>query len=62
MSFNLADLFEIVVDAAPEREVLVVGERRLTYAQLDGRANRLAHHLQACGVVRGDVPGAVRSV
>ena len=31
MTFQLADLFEAVVDADPDREVLVVGDRRLTY-------------------------------
>ena len=57
MSFNLADLFEAAVDAAPEREVLVVGDRRLTYAALDERANRLAHHLADAGVGDGDTVG-----
>ena len=47
MSFNLADLFESVVDVVPDREALVAGERRLRYAQLDERANRLAHRLAA---------------
>ncbi len=51
---NLADLFELVTDAVPEREALVCGARRLTYAQLDERANRLAHHLAAAGVGPGD--------
>lgn len=31
MQFNLADLFEIVVDTVPDREALVCGDRRLTY-------------------------------
>ncbi len=54
MTFNLADLFESVVDALPDREVLVSSERRLTYLELDARANRLAHHLRARGVGPGD--------
>lgn len=54
MEFNLADLFEIVVDAAPERPALVAGDRRRTYAQLDERANRFAHHLLDQGVEPGD--------
>ena len=57
MSFNLADLFEAAVDAAPDREVLVVGERRLTYAALDERVNRLASCLAAAGVGEGDTVG-----
>ncbi len=54
MTFNLADLFESVVDALPDREVLVSSERRLTYLELDARANRLAHHLRERGVGPGD--------
>ena len=56
-TFNLADLFEIVTDADPGREVLVVGDRRFTYAELDERANRLAHALVLRGVGVGDAVG-----
>ena len=38
MSFNLSELFEAVALADPDREVLVVGDRRLTYRQLERRA------------------------
>ncbi len=54
MEFNLADLFEIIVDAVPDREAIVAGDRRLTYRVLDERVNRLAHHLAANGVGPGD--------
>jgi len=54
MEFNLADLWEAVVDAAPDAEAMVCGERRLSFAQADDRINRLAHHLQAAGVGPGD--------
>ncbi|HZN14655.1 MAG TPA: acyl-CoA synthetase [Acidimicrobiales bacterium] len=47
---NLADLFETVVDTVGERDALVATNRRLTYAELDARANRLANHLAAQGV------------
>ena len=57
MQFNLADLLEGVADAVPDWEALVCGERRLTYAQLDERANRLAHHLLAQGIGAGDHVG-----
>ena len=57
MTFNLADLFEAVADAAPEREVLVCGDRRLTYGSLDERANRLANALAAKGIGPGDTVG-----
>jgi len=53
MEFNLADLYESVADAIPDREALVCGERRLTYRQLDERATRLANHLAAQGVRQG---------
>src|ERR687887_267530 len=56
-TYNLADLFEIVTDAVPDREAFVVGDRRLTYAQLDERANRLAHHLSEAGIGRDDHVG-----
>ncbi len=52
--FNLADLFEIVVDAVPGREALVAGDVRLSFQELDERANRLAHVLQAAGIGAGD--------
>ncbi len=57
MTFNLADLFESVVDAGGDREAIVAGDRRLTYRALDERANRLAHHLQRLGVGEGDFVG-----
>jgi acyl-CoA synthetase (AMP-forming)/AMP-acid ligase II len=52
--FNLADLFELVADTAPRRLALVAGDSRLTYRELDERANRLARHLSAQGIGRGD--------
>jgi 3-oxocholest-4-en-26-oate---CoA ligase len=54
---NLADLFETVVDNFGERDAMVTAERRLTYAQLDERANRLANHLREQGVGPGDHVG-----
>jgi 3-oxocholest-4-en-26-oate---CoA ligase len=52
--FNLADLFELVADAVPDREVIVSPGRRLTFAQLDERSNRLAHAFAAAGIAAGD--------
>jgi acyl-CoA synthetase (AMP-forming)/AMP-acid ligase II len=57
VDFNLADLFEAAADAFPEREYLVAEGRRLTYGQMEERANRLAHHLAAHGVGPGDHVG-----
>ena len=56
-SFNLADVWEMAADLVPEREALVVGAQRRTYAQLEERANRLAHHLAGLGVGPGDHVG-----
>lgn len=50
MEFNIADLWEALVDEVPDRLALVAGDTRLSYAQLDERANRLAHHLEACDI------------
>ncbi len=57
VTFNLAEMFERVVDAVPDREVLVTPTRRLTFRELDDRANRLAHHLRAAGIGPGDHVG-----
>ena len=57
MDYNLADLFEYAVDLFPEREYLVADGERRTYAEMEARANRLAHHLAAQGVGPGDHVG-----
>src|ERR1700689_4255069 len=57
MEFNLANLFEAAVDAYPEREYLIANGKRRTYAQLEARANPLAHHLAAQGIGPGDHVG-----
>ncbi len=56
-SFNMADVWEMAADAVPDREALVVGERRLTYAELEDRVNRLANHLAGRGIGPGDHVG-----
>jgi 3-oxocholest-4-en-26-oate---CoA ligase len=53
MEFNVADLVEAAADRVPDREILVCGADRLTFAQLDARANRLGHYLRSLGVGRG---------
>jgi acyl-CoA synthetase (AMP-forming)/AMP-acid ligase II len=57
MDFNLADLFECVADHVPDRIAITSGSGRLTYADLDERATRLAHVLAANGVRAGDHVG-----
>ncbi|TFF33380.1 AMP-binding protein, partial [Pseudomonas sp. RIT623] len=42
---SIQQLIEAQVDRAPEAEALVFGDTRLSYAQLDARANQLARHL-----------------
>src|SRR5689334_22776635 len=54
MEFNLADLWERVADTVPDHEALVCDGRRLTFAEEDERATRLAHALAARGVGPGD--------
>jgi acyl-CoA synthetase (AMP-forming)/AMP-acid ligase II len=53
MALNMADLFEHAVDAFPERAALISGDRRVSYRELEGEANRLAHYLAAQGVGPG---------
>jgi acyl-CoA synthetase (AMP-forming)/AMP-acid ligase II len=57
MALNIADLFEHAADAFPERIAVACGERRVTYRELEERANRLAHHLAGIGVRPGDHVG-----
>jgi acyl-CoA synthetase (AMP-forming)/AMP-acid ligase II len=54
MELNIADLFESVADAIPDRLALVSGNTRLTFAELDERATRLANVLRARGIKAGD--------
>ena len=56
-TFNFADTFEIVADAVPDQPAVVAAERRLTFAELDERATRLAHALSDRGVGVGDHVG-----
>jgi acyl-CoA synthetase (AMP-forming)/AMP-acid ligase II len=57
MAFNIADLIEHSVDLVGERTALVCGDGRVTYAELEERANRLAHHLAANGVGKDSTVG-----
>jgi acyl-CoA synthetase (AMP-forming)/AMP-acid ligase II len=57
MECNLANLFEAAVDAFPEREYLVADGERRTYAQMEARANQLAHYLAEQGIGPGDHVG-----
>ena len=54
MALNIADLFEHAVDAFPDRVAIACGDRAATFAELEERANQLAHHLAEQGIGRGD--------
>lgn len=56
-TFNLGDLFESIADAVPGRDALVCGDVRRTFAELDARASRLAHHLASTGIGPGSHVG-----
>ncbi len=49
----LHQLFEAQVERTPEAIALVYEEQQLTYAELNRRANQLAHYLQSVGVAPG---------
>ncbi|HEY4588341.1 MAG TPA: amino acid adenylation domain-containing protein, partial [Thermoanaerobaculia bacterium] len=46
----LHQLFEAQVTRTPDAEAVACGENRLTYAELNAQANRLAHRLRRLGV------------
>jgi amino acid adenylation domain-containing protein len=46
-------LFEEQVDKTPDQTAVLFGERSLSYRQLNGRANQVAHHLRSLGVETG---------
>jgi acyl-CoA synthetase (AMP-forming)/AMP-acid ligase II len=60
---NIADIFETVVATVPDQPALVVrtgdgqNEVRLSFAELDARANQLAHAMLELGVREGDHVG-----
>ena len=51
-------LFEEQVERTPDNVAVILEHRQLTYAQLNARANQLAHHLKALGV-GPEVPVAI---
>ncbi|MDP7738490.1 acyl-CoA synthetase [Mycobacterium paragordonae] len=57
VALNIADLAEHAIDAVPDRVALICGDEQLTYAQLEEKANRVAHYLMDQGVREGDKVG-----
>ena len=47
---TIVDLFQEQVEKTPDNIAVVFEDRELTYGELNGRANRLAHYLMALGV------------
>jgi acyl-CoA synthetase (AMP-forming)/AMP-acid ligase II len=54
VALNIADLFEHAADAFPDRIAIACADRTTTFAELDRRANQLAHHLTGQGFGQGD--------
>ncbi|BBX63684.1 long-chain-fatty-acid--CoA/3-oxocholest-4-en-26-o ate--CoA ligase [Mycobacterium saskatchewanense] len=57
VALNIADLAEHAIDAVPDRVALICGDEKLTYAELEEKANRLAHYLIDQGVKKDDKVG-----
>ncbi|WP_448188502.1 Pls/PosA family non-ribosomal peptide synthetase [Azospirillum sp. sgz301742] len=53
----LPEIFAASAAATPERAAIVFEGRRVSYAELDRRANRVAHALRARGIGRGSFVG-----
>lgn len=48
------EFLERSAERHPEKEALICGKERITFAEIDAGANRLAHALRGCGVSYGD--------
>jgi len=57
VALNIADLAEHAIDAVPDRVALICGDEQITYAELEEKANRLAHYLIDQGVKKDDKVG-----
>jgi acyl-CoA synthetase (AMP-forming)/AMP-acid ligase II len=57
VALNIADLTEHAIDAVPDRVALICGDEQVAYAQLEEKANRLAHYLIGQGVKKDDKVG-----
>jgi 3-oxocholest-4-en-26-oate---CoA ligase len=57
VALNIADLAEHTMDVVPDRVALICGDEKLTYGELEEKANRLAHYLIERGVKKDDKVG-----
>lgn len=57
MNFNIADIFEAAADRYGDRDFLVCDDDRRTFAEMEARANQLAHWFAANGIGHDDHVG-----
>lgn len=57
VALNIADLAEHTIDAVPDRVAVICGDEQITFAELEEKANRLAHYLIDHGVKKDDKVG-----
>src|SRR5947207_8624939 len=53
-SMNFGTIFDLPLKMWPEKEALIYGLYRITYAELETRTNRVANGLRALGIGVGD--------
>ncbi|MBI4329571.1 MAG: long-chain-fatty-acid--CoA ligase [Chloroflexi bacterium] len=57
---NTADFLTLAQSMAPDKEAIIFEGKRLTFSDLNARANRLAHALQTWGIRKGDPVGMMQ--
>ena len=50
-------LFESQVESSPDAVAIVIGQKKLSYQELNSRSNKLAHYLSGLGIKPGDFVG-----
>ena len=53
-NWQIADILEAVCDACADRDAVVCGDTRVTFAEFDEQATRLADYFRSKGIGRGD--------
>ncbi len=57
---NTAEFLQITSMVAPDKTAILFEGRRFSYADLNSRANKLAHALRSLGIKKGDPVGAMQ--